>query len=104
MTAFVGGERQPKLATNDTEQVQALVLEELRDLLGVRAEPTFVHHRNWPKAIPQYKIGYGDKLKTMEQIEAKFPGLKLAGNRSIGNYKARIDRILAASEKTRQAQ
>jgi protein-disulfide isomerase len=31
-------------------------------------------------------------------------GLKLAGNRSIGNYKARIDRILAASEKTRQAQ
>ncbi|MHC5118356.1 MAG: thioredoxin domain-containing protein [Planctomycetota bacterium] len=31
-------------------------------------------------------------------------GLKLAGNRSIGNYKARIDRILAASEKTRQTQ
>jgi protein-disulfide isomerase len=31
-------------------------------------------------------------------------GLKLVGNRSIGNYKVRIDQILAASEKTKQAQ
>ena len=30
-------------------------------------------------------------------------GLKLAGNRSLGNYKVRIDQILAAAEKAKQA-
>jgi len=84
LTAFVGGERQPELATADTAQVQALVLDELRELLGLRGEPTFVHHRHWPLAIPQYKLGYGKRLGDMEQIEQRYPGLKLAGNYRTG--------------------
>ncbi|MEO0510512.1 MAG: protoporphyrinogen oxidase [Verrucomicrobiota bacterium] len=84
LTAFVGGERQPEFATADTEQVKAIVLEELRQLLGLSGEPTFLHHRHWPKAIPQYKLGYGNLLEKMEQIEADFPGLKLAGNYRTG--------------------
>lgn len=84
LTAFVGGERQPELATSDTAKLQAIVTEELRKLLGLRGEPTFVHHRHWPLAIPQYKLGYGAKLETMQQIEAEFPGLKLAGNYRTG--------------------
>lgn len=84
MTTFVGGERQPELATADTEQVKALVLSELRDLLGLRGEPTFTHHRHWPLAIPQYKIGYGKHLETMQHIESDFPGLRLAGNYRTG--------------------
>jgi oxygen-dependent protoporphyrinogen oxidase len=84
LTAFVGGERQPELATENTENVKALVLDELRELLGVRGEPTFVHHRHWPKAIPQYKLGYGAVLEQMNQIETDFPGLKLAGNYRTG--------------------
>ncbi|MFP4158060.1 MAG: protoporphyrinogen oxidase, partial [Opitutales bacterium] len=84
LTAFVGGERQPQLATADTEDLQALVLEELRELLGVRGEPTFRHHRHWPRAIPQYKIGYGKKLEQIQQIEKDYPGLTLAGNYRTG--------------------
>lgn len=84
LTAFVGGERQPDLATADTPQVKTLVLDELRELLGLRGEPTFVHHRHWPLAIPQYKLGYGKRLDEMEQIEQRFPGFKLAGNYRTG--------------------
>jgi oxygen-dependent protoporphyrinogen oxidase len=80
LTAFVGGERQPELATADTAQLKATVLDELRELLGINGEPTFVHHRHWPRAIPQYKLGYGALLEQMNQIETDFPGLKLAGN------------------------
>lgn len=80
LTAFIGGERQPELAQADTAKVKALVLDELRELLGLRGEPTFIHHRHWPRAIPQYKLGYGQLLDEMEQIEQRFPGLKLAGN------------------------
>jgi oxygen-dependent protoporphyrinogen oxidase len=84
LTAFVGGERQPELATDDTETLKTTVLDELRDLLGVRGEPTFAHHRHWPRAIPQYKIGYGRLLDQMTKIESRFPGLKLAGNYRTG--------------------
>jgi oxygen-dependent protoporphyrinogen oxidase len=80
LTVFVGGERQPEYATADTEQLQATVLPELQQLLGVSGPPTFVHHKHWDKAIPQYKLGYGQALTRMQQIEGNHPGLKLTGN------------------------
>ena len=84
LTAFIGGERQPELATAETEPLKQLVIKELRELLGLRGEPTFSHHRHWSLAIPQYKIGYGSILDQISQIEAKFHGLKLAGNYRTG--------------------
>lgn len=80
MTAFIGGERQPKLAVPDTEALLATVLPELSELLGVSGKPTFVHHKHWPQAIPQYKLGYGKLLAQMDIVEEKFSGLRLAGN------------------------
>lgn len=80
LTVFIGGERQPSLAVADTEQLCATVLPELEELLGTSGTPTFKHHKHWPRAIPQYKLGYGRLLEQMDQVEAQFPGLKLAGN------------------------
>ena len=84
LTVFIGGERQPEYATANTEQVLQSVLPELKDLLGVTGKPTFVHHKHWSQAIPQYKLGYGTTLETIDQIEAQHPGLKLAGNYRTG--------------------
>ena len=84
LTVFVGGERQPECATADTEALKATVLPELEQLLGISGQPTFVHHKHWTKAIPQYKIGYGTHLAAMERIESNHPGLKLAGNYRTG--------------------
>ena len=84
LATFVGGTRQPKCATVDTEALKALVLNELKEILGIRGEPTFVHHRHWEKAIPQYTLGYDEQLAKMNQIEQSFPGLKLAGNYRTG--------------------
>jgi oxygen-dependent protoporphyrinogen oxidase len=80
LTVFVGGTRQPEFATADTKALQATVLTELRQLLGVNGAPTFVHHKHWEKAIPQYTLGYDKHLALMQQIEAQHPGLQLAGN------------------------
>lgn len=80
LTVFVGGERQPELAVPDTNALLASALAELEEMLGVSGQPTFVHHRHWPRAIPQYKLGYGSLLEQMDTVEAKFPGLRLAGN------------------------
>ena len=84
LTAFVGGSRQPELATADTDKLLETVLPDLRELLGVSGEPVYCHHRHWPKAIPQYKLGYQDYLTLMESAEAKHPGLRLCGNYRTG--------------------
>lgn len=84
LTVFVGGERQPECASADTETLKRTVLPELEQLLGIHGEPTFVHHKHWDKAIPQYKLGYGAQLAEMERIEQSNPGLHLAGNYRTG--------------------
>lgn len=80
MTVFVGGDRQPEIATADTEQLLATVLPELEALLGVSAKPSFVHHRHWPLAIPQYDLQYGEVLAALDAVEREFPGLHITGN------------------------
>ena len=84
LTVFIGGERQPECATADTEALMRTVLPELEQLLGVSGPPTFVHHKHWDKAIPQYKLGYGKHLAEMERIEQNHSGLHLAGNYRTG--------------------
>ncbi|WP_309399163.1 protoporphyrinogen oxidase [Cerasicoccus maritimus] len=80
LTVFVGGARQPELAEKPAEEIQAIALREVNHLLGVTGDPEFTEVTVWPKAIPQYNVGYGDFLETMSAAEARFPGLHLLGN------------------------
>jgi oxygen-dependent protoporphyrinogen oxidase len=79
LTAFVGGSRDPDFVQADTHTITARVLDELRTLLGTRGEPTFRSIQVWPKAIPQYVLGYGRFKDITEQVEQSNPGLGLAG-------------------------
>ena len=80
LTIYVGGERQPELAALPPEKLFPLVTGDLRTLLGVRGEPTFAHSVFWPRAIPQYNVGYGRYRALMTGIEQQAPGLLLAGS------------------------
>ncbi len=80
LTAFVGGMRQPGLATLSEEEHLDLVKSELSTILGVTGEPTFTHRTLWRKAIPQYNVGHGDFLAMIEKAENDHPGLHLCGN------------------------
>ena len=80
LTCYVGGLRAPELATRDTKSIVELALADLRSLLGVRGRPVFVHHSVYPKAIPQYEVGFGRFRDLMNNLEAKAPGLFLAGH------------------------
>jgi oxygen-dependent protoporphyrinogen oxidase len=80
LTCYVGGERQPELASLPPEKLFPLVTEDLRRLLGVSGQPTFAHRVCWPRAIPQYNVGYGRFRTLMTDIEKKAPGLLLAGS------------------------
>ena len=80
LTSYIGGERQPALASLPPEKLVELVCGDLRMLLGVRGRPVFTHHCFWPRAIPQYNVGYGKFKDLMTEIELKAPGLFFAGH------------------------
>lgn len=63
-----------------------LAREELRETLGIHAEPLFAEVFFWEKAMPQYNLGHPRRLERIDSALERFPGLALAGNgyRGIG--------------------
>jgi len=80
LTSYLGGERQPELALLPAEKLVELTCEDLRILLGVRGQPAFTHCVVYPKAIPQYNLGYGRYRGLLTEIENQAPGLFFAGH------------------------
>jgi oxygen-dependent protoporphyrinogen oxidase len=80
LTSYIGGERQPELASLPAEKLIELACEDLRVLLGVKGKPIFTHHYFWPHAIPQYNVGYGKFKDLLDEIESKVHGLFFAGS------------------------
>jgi oxygen-dependent protoporphyrinogen oxidase len=80
LTSYLGGARAPELAQKGEEELFEMTCDDLRVLLGVTGEPTFKHHVTFPKAIPQYNIGYARFKKLMSAAEVNAPGLFFAGH------------------------
>jgi oxygen-dependent protoporphyrinogen oxidase len=80
MTTFVGGARGPELAGLGDRELLDLVQAELEDLLGVRGAPAFVNIKRWPRAIPQYNLGFERFTVACAAVEAAAPGLFIGGN------------------------
>jgi oxygen-dependent protoporphyrinogen oxidase len=80
LTSYVGGERQPDLASRPPDELVALVNEDLRVLLGVKGKPVFQHTALYPRAIPQYNLGYSRYREGMNALEKQAAGLFLAGH------------------------
>jgi protoporphyrinogen/coproporphyrinogen III oxidase len=80
LTCYIGGMRSAALATRNTAAAVSLALTDLGSMLGLRGEPVFVNHTIFPKAIPQYEVGFGRFRKWMDRLETNAPGLFLAGH------------------------
>lgn len=79
LTVFAGGMRQPEHARLSTEQLLARVRRDLTELVGVTGDPVYVKHTFWPRAIPQYQIGYERHFETMTRLEQASPGVFIGG-------------------------
>jgi oxygen-dependent protoporphyrinogen oxidase len=80
LTSFVGGMREPELASLDEPELLRIVRSELTRLIGVTAPPVFSHVKRWPRAIPQYTIGYQRFHDAIRAVEKSAPGLFIGGN------------------------
>ena len=80
LTSYIGGARYPELALLPREQLVETTLADLRVLLGMHGRPVFSQTAVYPRAIPQYNVGYGKYRNLLDDIEARSPGLFFAGH------------------------
>jgi len=80
LTSYVGGARYLELAGLPPAELAELVTEDLRVLLGVKNRAVFEHVAFYPRAIPQYNVGYGRFRDLLTDIERRTPGLLFAGH------------------------
>jgi protoporphyrinogen/coproporphyrinogen III oxidase len=80
LTVMVGGSNNPALAGKSLDEISEVVLPDLDRLLGLKGQPEFRRLHVWPRAIPQYQLGYERHLEAINTAEAQYRGLHVAGN------------------------
>jgi len=79
LTALTGGALRPALARRSAAELVAAATGDLHELLGITGRPEFVRTTVWPRAIPQYDLGYDRMLEAMAGCEAAHPGILIGG-------------------------
>ena len=80
LRAFVGGAVNEHLAEQDTEIIKQQVLEELRDIMGIREEPLFCEVFQYKKGNVQYRVHHPRLVLEIEKELVDYKGLYLAGS------------------------
>jgi oxygen-dependent protoporphyrinogen oxidase len=83
---FLGGARDEAILELYEEQILEIARQELREILGLAAEPRFARVYKWKGAMAQYGVGHLERLDRIERLRQQLPTLALAGNgyRGIG--------------------
>ncbi|GAB4232277.1 MAG: protoporphyrinogen oxidase [Deltaproteobacteria bacterium] len=80
LRVMVGGVRAPELAALPEAELLALARKELREILGISAEPVIAKSFFHDRGIPQYLVGHGKRLERIDARLAGLPGLYLNSN------------------------
>lgn len=86
LRCFLGGSRDEQVLQFADGEILTIVREELRQIIGLTAEPLFSRVYRWKGAMAQYTVGHLDRLRRIDNLLNQLPGLALAGNayRGIG--------------------
>ena len=80
LRAFVGGQKQPALASLPEPELISLVRQELSQIFGISARPTHTYVQRWLPANPQPPVGHLAMIAAVEtSLAAQLPGLYLTG-------------------------
>lgn len=80
LTVFLGGAKDPDAVALTDGALLAAADADLRSALGARGEPSLAGIRRYARAIPQYDLGHGDRMRVLERAEQALEGLTLVGN------------------------
>ncbi len=81
-TYFIGGVSHAELVDKTDSELTALVEEYFHTMLKfpVQAKPDLIRIFRHRHAIPQYELSSGERFEAIEQLQAKYKGLTIAGN------------------------
>jgi protoporphyrinogen/coproporphyrinogen III oxidase len=77
---FLGGSRDEQILDLSELEIVALVRDELRQIIGLTAEPLFTRVYKWRAAMAQYTVGHLERLERIERLQHQLRGLAFAGN------------------------
>lgn len=79
---FIGGVKHAALTRLPDAELEELILRQFHTMLKFPAgvEPDMIRIFRHPQAIPQYELSSGERFRTIEKLEKRYPGLTLAGN------------------------
>lgn len=80
LRAFFGGEEAQRLAALPDAHIAALALAEMETLLGTLPQPSLAVVRRWPRSLPQYGVGHGQRMAELDALVREHGGLWLLGN------------------------
>jgi oxygen-dependent protoporphyrinogen oxidase len=81
---FLGGTRDEAVLQLPDDEILTIVRAELRQIVGLIAEPLFTRVYRWEGAMAQYVVGHLERLQRIEGVLKQWPGLVLAGNAYLG--------------------
>lgn len=77
---FLGGARDEQILESSAEEILRIVAGELKQIIGLTAQPLFTRVYKWKAAMAQYSVGHLERLERIEALRRRLPGLALAGN------------------------
>jgi protoporphyrinogen/coproporphyrinogen III oxidase len=77
---FLGGSQDEEVLTLSDEDIFTVVHGEMRQILGVTAQPLVSRVHRWPHAMAQYGLGHNARVTRIREQIVGLPGLALAGN------------------------
>lgn len=80
LRCFFSSSRMPDLLAHSDETLEQIARKELKDILGLTAEPKFARTFRWDRAMAQYETGHLERVAEMEKIIAEMPGFHIIGN------------------------
>ena len=103
LTNFVGGATDPTATKLKSEELVSLLHCEISPVLCIQNDPVFSNVTIWPRALPQYNIGHGNRLAAVAKACSRFPGLWLTGNYLLGPaIGSCVDQALAVAQDVRK--
>jgi len=96
LRSMMGGACFPEYIRLSDDEVVSRVKHDLRDVMGITADPSFIRIFRHEQAIPQYTVGHAKRLDAIDDRLRNLPGLILTGNsyRGIG-----LNDCVAAAQK-----
>lgn len=84
MRGFVGGPQNQAIMEKSDEELAHIVQENMRGILGLKAEPMWARVYRWHLGMPQYTLGHLDRVATIVDRCETMPGLAIGGGSYTG--------------------